>query len=57
MSVILPTQVIDITTTNLPMILDMDGVSSVVPDGIPYVVSDGVLDNLLNGKMPCDFSP
>ena len=56
MSMILPSQVVDITTTNLPMILDMDGVSSVVPDGVPDVVSDGVLDDLLNGKMPCDFS-
>jgi hypothetical protein len=52
MSLIHPTQATDITTANLPMILVLDG----VPDGLPDAVLDRALNELLDGKTPCDVS-
>jgi hypothetical protein len=56
MSLIRPTQVVDITTVNSPTVLVLDGVSDAVPDEVPDAMADGVLDGLLDGKTPCDFS-
>jgi hypothetical protein len=51
MSPIRPTHAADITTTNSPTFLVLDA----MPDEVPNAVSDGVLDELLDGKKPCDF--
>jgi hypothetical protein len=57
MSSIHPTQAIDITIANSPMVLVLDGVSDIVFDKVPNAMPDGVSDGLLDGKTPCDFSP
>ena len=52
MSLILPSQAVEITTSNSPTVLVQDG----VPGGVPNAVPDGVPDEMLDEKMPCDFS-
>jgi hypothetical protein len=56
MSLIHPAQVVNIKTANSPTFLVLDAVSDAVPDEVPDAVSDGVPGELLDGKMPCDFS-
>jgi hypothetical protein len=48
MSLIHPSLAADMIIANFPTVLVQDGVSDVVPDGVPYGVSDE--------KTPCDFS-
>jgi hypothetical protein len=57
MSPIGPTQAPDITTANSPMFSVLDAVSDTVPDEVPDAVPDVVPNELLDGKMPCEFSP
>jgi hypothetical protein len=64
MSLILPAQVVDITTANSPTFLALDavldamsdGVLDTVSDGVSNAVPDGVPNKLLDGKIHCEFS-
>jgi hypothetical protein len=52
MSLIFPSQVVDITTANSPTVLVLDGVSDAVPDGVP----DECQMEYWMEKTPCDFA-